>query len=82
MSADRDNNELVEKLFQAKYLKTSRVYRVFRAVDRADYILPSEKKDAYKDLAWKNGLLHLSSPCIYWYDAIVLSNHAFDTFNR
>jgi len=38
---------------------------VFRAVDRALYYTQPTKTNAYKDLAWKDGNLHLSAPCIY-----------------
>lgn len=41
------------------------VERVFRAVDRAFYYTEPYKQNAYKDLAWKDGNLHLSAPCIY-----------------
>jgi protein-L-isoaspartate O-methyltransferase len=34
-------------------------------VDRALYYTPANKKSAYKDLAWKDGNLHMSAPCIY-----------------
>ena len=36
-----------------------------RAVDRAEYYLPDHRENAYKDLAWKHGNIHLSAPCIY-----------------
>jgi protein-L-isoaspartate O-methyltransferase len=38
---------------------------VFRAVDRAFYFTKPFKHNAYKDLAWKDGTLHISAPCIY-----------------
>ncbi|GFU24648.1 protein-L-isoaspartate O-methyltransferase domain-containing protein 1 [Nephila pilipes] len=41
------------------------IERIFRAVDRGDYYLEGCKENAYRDLAWKHGHIHLSAPCIY-----------------
>lgn len=65
MSTGDDNDELIDNLVDADYIKTPQTERVFRAVDRADYYLPDHREGAYKDLAWKHGHLHLSAPCIY-----------------
>jgi len=65
VSTGEDNDELVDNLVDADYIKTPLVERVFRAVDRANYYLPEHRDSAYKDLAWKHGHLHLSAPCIY-----------------
>ncbi|KAJ8984799.1 hypothetical protein NQ317_003713 [Molorchus minor] len=65
VSSGRNNNDLVDNLLEVDYIKTPLVERVFRAVDRAEYFLPESRSDAYKDLAWKSGNLHLSAPCIY-----------------
>jgi protein-L-isoaspartate O-methyltransferase len=65
VSAGENNEELVDNLVEAEYIKTPGVERVFRAVDRGDYYLPEHKDSAYKDLAWKHGNIHLSAPCIY-----------------
>jgi hypothetical protein len=65
VSAGEDNDDLVDNLVDADYIKTTGVERVFRAVDRANYYLPDHRDSAYKDLAWKHGNLHLSAPCIY-----------------
>lgn len=65
MSTGEDNDDLVDKLVEADYIKTSLVEKVFRAVDRADYYLPDQRESAYKDLAWKHEHLHMSAPCIY-----------------
>ncbi|CAB1336330.1 unnamed protein product, partial [Coregonus sp. 'balchen'] len=35
------------------------------AIDRADYYLEEFRDNAYKDLAWRHGNIHLSAPCIY-----------------
>lgn len=65
MSTGEDNDDLVDKLVEADYIKTALVEKVFRAVDRADYYLPDQRESAYKDLAWKHEHLHMSAPCIY-----------------
>ncbi|KAK7794471.1 hypothetical protein R5R35_004695 [Gryllus longicercus] len=65
VSAGEDNDELIDNLLEADYIKSPCVERVFRAVDRAHYFTPEFQDNAYKDLAWKSGNLHLSAPCIY-----------------
>ncbi|XP_013790922.2 protein-L-isoaspartate O-methyltransferase domain-containing protein 1-like [Limulus polyphemus] len=65
VSAGEDNEELVDNLVEEEYLKTPLIERVFRAVDRGDYYLDGCKENAYRDLAWKHGNLHISAPCIY-----------------
>lgn len=65
VSAGEDNDDLIDNLLEADYIKSPEVERVFRAVDRAHYFTSDFRENAYKDLAWKNGNLHLSAPCIY-----------------
>ncbi|XP_035667430.1 protein-L-isoaspartate O-methyltransferase domain-containing protein 1-like [Branchiostoma floridae] len=65
VSAGEDNEELVDNLKEADYIKTKKVEEVFRAIDRGDYYLEEHRDNAYKDLAWKHGNIHLSAPCIY-----------------
>ena len=65
VSAGEDNDELIDNLVQADYIKSKQIEDVFRAVDRANYYADGCKENAYRDLAWKNGNLHLSAPCIY-----------------
>ncbi|XP_050402614.2 protein-L-isoaspartate O-methyltransferase domain-containing protein 1 [Patella vulgata] len=65
VSSGSDNNDLVDNLVEANYIKSPDVERVFRAVDRADYYLEEHREGAYKDLAWKHGHIHMSAPCIY-----------------
>ncbi|XP_013413841.1 protein-L-isoaspartate O-methyltransferase domain-containing protein 1 [Lingula anatina] len=65
VSAGESNDDLIDNLMEADYIKTPLIEKVFRAVDRADYYLPEHRSNAYKDLAWKHGNLHLSAPCIY-----------------
>uniref|UniRef100_A0A8C6VC07 Protein-L-isoaspartate (D-aspartate) O-methyltransferase domain containing 2 n=1 Tax=Naja naja TaxID=35670 RepID=A0A8C6VC07_NAJNA len=65
VSAGEDNDELIDNLKEAQYIRSELVEQAFRAVDRADYYLEEFKENAYKDLAWKHGNIHLSAPCIY-----------------
>ncbi|XP_043545271.1 protein-L-isoaspartate O-methyltransferase domain-containing protein 1 [Chiloscyllium plagiosum] len=65
VSAGEDNDDLIDNLKEAQYIRTERVERAFRAIDRADYYLEGYRDNAYKDLAWKHGNIHLSAPCIY-----------------
>ncbi|EHH19493.1 Protein-L-isoaspartate O-methyltransferase domain-containing protein 2 [Macaca mulatta] len=65
VSAGEDNDELIDNLKEAQYIRTELVEQAFRAIDRADYYLEEFKENAYKDLAWKHGNIHLSAPCIY-----------------
>ncbi|XP_056404327.1 protein-L-isoaspartate O-methyltransferase domain-containing protein 2 [Hyla sarda] len=65
VSAGEDNDDLIDNLKEAQYIRTEEVEQAFRAIDRADYYLDEFKGIAYKDLAWKHGNIHLSAPCIY-----------------
>ncbi|CAG5011142.1 unnamed protein product [Parnassius apollo] len=65
VSSGRNNNELIDNLMEGNYIRSPMVERVFRALDRADFMTPENRDQAYKDLAWRDGPLHLSSPCIY-----------------
>ncbi|XP_075702677.1 protein-L-isoaspartate O-methyltransferase domain-containing protein 2 [Rhinoderma darwinii] len=65
VSAGEDNDDLIDNLKEAQYIRTEEVEQAFRAIDRADYYLDEFKENAYKDLAWKHGNIHLSAPCIY-----------------
>ncbi|KAG9474576.1 hypothetical protein GDO78_004720 [Eleutherodactylus coqui] len=65
VSAGEDNDDLIDNLKEAQYIRTEEVEQAFRAIDRADYYLDEYKEIAYKDLAWKHGNIHLSAPCIY-----------------
>uniref|UniRef100_A0A069DV09 Protein-l-isoaspartated-aspartate o-methyltransferase n=1 Tax=Panstrongylus megistus TaxID=65343 RepID=A0A069DV09_9HEMI len=65
VSAGVDHDDLIDKLKEADYIKSSGIEFVFRAVDRGFYFLPECQESAYKDLAWKKGNIHLSAPCIY-----------------
>jgi len=65
VSAGTDNDDLIDNLIEANYIRTPMVEKVFRTVDRAFYFLPEFRYSAYRDLAWKHGNLHLSAPCIY-----------------
>lgn len=65
VSAGEDNDDLIDNLKDAQYIRTDRVEQAFRAIDRGDYYLEGYRDNAYKDLAWKHGNIHLSAPCIY-----------------
>ena len=65
VSTGENNDDLVDNLIEANYIKNTSVERVFRAVDRACYYTDENKNSAYNDEAWKQGNLHLSAPCIY-----------------
>ncbi|CAL1579489.1 unnamed protein product [Knipowitschia caucasica] len=65
VSAGEDNDDLIDNLKEAQYIRTDMVEQAFRAIDRGDYYLDAYRDSAYKDLAWKNGNIHLSAPCIY-----------------
>ncbi|XP_046897090.1 protein-L-isoaspartate O-methyltransferase domain-containing protein 2a [Hypomesus transpacificus] len=65
VSAGEDNDELIDNLKEAQYIRSELVESAFRAIDRADYYLEEFRDSAYKDLAWRHGNIHLSAPCIY-----------------
>ncbi|XP_034447917.1 protein-L-isoaspartate O-methyltransferase domain-containing protein 2 [Hippoglossus hippoglossus] len=65
VSAGEDNDDLIDNLKEAYYIRSDLVERAFRAIDRADYYLEEYRDNAYKDLAWRHGNIHLSAPCIY-----------------
>ncbi|XP_004070635.1 protein-L-isoaspartate O-methyltransferase domain-containing protein 2 [Oryzias latipes] len=65
VSAGEDNDDLIDNLKDAYYIRSDLVERAFRAIDRADYYLDEYRDNAYKDLAWRHGNIHLSAPCIY-----------------
>ncbi|KAM9789555.1 protein-L-isoaspartate O-methyltransferase domain-containing protein 1 [Neosynchiropus ocellatus] len=65
VSVGEDNDDLIDKLKEAHYIRSETVEQAFRAIDRADYYVEGYKENAYKDMAWKHGHIHLSAPCIY-----------------
>ncbi len=65
VSSGRNNDELVDNLVESGLIKTQLIERVFRAVDRGIFYLPKYRETAYKDLAWRDGRIHISAPCIY-----------------
>uniref|UniRef100_A0A8C5MS26 Protein-L-isoaspartate O-methyltransferase domain-containing protein 1 n=1 Tax=Leptobrachium leishanense TaxID=445787 RepID=A0A8C5MS26_9ANUR len=65
VSAGEDNDDLIDNLKEAQYIRTEKVEQAFRAIDRGEYYLEAYRDNAYKDLAWKHGNIHLSAPCIY-----------------
>lgn len=65
VSAGADNDDLVDKLKAADYIKNASVEKVFRLVDRGYYLTKDNQNVAYRDNAWRSGNLHISAPCIY-----------------
>ncbi|XP_043269403.1 uncharacterized protein [Venturia canescens] len=65
LSACKDNDELVNRLVYHNHISSRRVERAFRAVDRGDYISPSDLESAYRDMTSKVDNIHLSAPCVY-----------------
>ncbi|XP_043252167.1 protein-L-isoaspartate O-methyltransferase domain-containing protein 1-like isoform X2 [Colletes gigas] len=61
----KNNNDLVDNLMKFGYIRTKEVEQVFRAVDRANYVISRDRKNAYRVLAWKYGKIHLSAPHVY-----------------
>ena len=60
-----DNNDLVDKLCEAGHIRSPHNEFALRALDRALYFPEGCENLAYRDLAYKNGDIHLSAPCIY-----------------
>lgn len=48
MSAGEDNDDLIDNLKEAYYIRSDLVERAFRAIDRADYYLEDYRDNAYK----------------------------------
>lgn len=55
VSAGEDNDDLIDNLKEAYYIRSDLVERAFRAIDRADYYL-----DEYRDNAYKVRLMKIS----------------------
>ena len=65
VSTGRSNDELVDNLVEGYLIKTPLIERVFRCIDRGLYYTANSKESAYRDLAWRDGNIHISAPCIY-----------------
>lgn len=48
VSAGEDNDDLIDNLKDAYYIRSDLVERAFRAIDRADYYLDEYRDNAYK----------------------------------
>lgn len=48
VSAGEDNDDLIDNLKEAYYIRSDLVERAFRAIDRADYYLDEYRDNAYK----------------------------------
>lgn len=62
VSSGQTNDELIDNLIQDSFIETRHVERVFRAVDRGLFYLPDHRENAYRDLAWREGHIHISAP--------------------
>lgn len=56
VSAGEDNDDLIDNLKEAQYIRTGRVEQAFRAIDRGDYYL-----DGYRYYTTLNALYNRSS---------------------
>lgn len=65
VSAGKNNDELIDHLVEAEFIRTTLIQQVFRSVDRGNYYCPDQRENAYRDIAWRMGNLHLSAPCVY-----------------
>jgi protein-L-isoaspartate O-methyltransferase len=65
VSSGRNNDELIDNLVDGGLIKSQMVESVFRTVDRGIFYLPKFREAAYRDLAWREGHIHISAPCIY-----------------
>ena len=48
VSTGEDNEDLIDNLVDADYIKTKSIERIFRCVDRGEYYLPDHRENAYK----------------------------------
>ena len=62
VSSGKNNDELIDNLIESGLIKSQLVELVFRAVDRSIFYLPNFKEAAFRDLAWREGLLSTSEP--------------------
>lgn len=65
VSSGQSNDELIDNLVEGGLIKTNNIERVFRCIDRGTFFLTDFKERAYRDLAWREGNLHISAPCVY-----------------
>lgn len=65
------NDDLVNFLIKHHFVRTDKVERVLRGVDRRLYFTDEDKEYAYRDMAWQSNQIHLSAPSVY---ASVLEN--------
>lgn len=65
VSSGQNNDELIDNLVEGGLIKSNQIERVFRCIDRGVFFLPDFKDKAYRDLAWREGNIHISAPCVY-----------------
>jgi len=59
------NDELINALIKRGYIRSINVEKVFRSVDRGLYYTNDNKLNAYRDMDWQSGDVHLSAPSAY-----------------
>lgn len=72
VSAGEDNDDLIDNLKEAYYIRSDLVEQAFRAIDRADYYL-----DDYRDNAYKvsNNIIF-----VYFHHVLSLGHNRSQTF--
>ncbi|XP_065320043.1 protein-L-isoaspartate O-methyltransferase domain-containing protein 1-like isoform X2 [Gordionus sp. m RMFG-2023] len=65
VSAGKNNDELIDNLVKAKFIRNFNIEEAFRIVDRSYFFPKDFVNNAYMDMAWKHGDIHISAPCIY-----------------
>ena len=79
VSAGRDNDDLVDNLCEEKYIVTPEVERVFRMIDRADYMVFNPDEDPVEVCMLSFMCLHILTCVLVWlllyvHDALVVDN--------
>jgi len=77
---DNSNDELINSLIRREFIYTINVEKVFRCVDRGLYFTDDNKLNAYRDVPWQSGDIHLSAPSVYATVLESLDLHKGDKF--
>lgn len=62
---DNSNDELINTLIKREYIHWINVEKVLRSVDRGLYYTNDNRLNAYRDINWHSGDVHLSAPIVY-----------------
>ncbi len=54
VSAGEDNDDLIDNLKEAQYIRTEKVEQAFRAIDRGDYYLDGVSKILHVCVLWNS----------------------------